>query len=326
MATRSGTPAKRRAALFLATLALAFGLASAARDAGFAASTRRLGGGSEGYPTAVDAQLAVAELEQNPALLFDRFMRDHGKVYQSEAERSERFEVFVANIQVAKALNAQRSVPAEAVFGVSGPFADLSPEEFHSKMLMGPQPDPSPLMRASAGRTELELTVAPGDVPDSWDWRDHGAVTRVKNQGAVGTCWAFSATGSIEAQFALSKAGKLVDLSTAQIVDCDATMFPGNDTGDCGPNGGFPFSAYEYVLQAGGIETWESYPYCVGDFSCVPCAPQGWNVTICGHGIPMCNHKDDCANKFDASKIATAIDSWAWLSPDKNETHLVQQM
>lgn len=66
---------------------------------------------------------------------------------------------------------------------------------------------------------------ASDDPPNSFDWRDHGLVTDVKDQGTVGTCWAVSTVENIEGQWA--KAGhNLTALSVEQLVDCDDIFDP----------------------------------------------------------------------------------------------------
>ena len=87
--------------------------------------------------------------------------------------------------------------------------------------------------------------------PIQIDWSKTGAVTGVKDQGACGSCWAFSATGDMEGT-AFTKFGVKRNLSEQNLVDCVV--------GDFACQGGLPSDAFDYVIQ-NGIQSEFEYKY-----------------------------------------------------------------
>jgi len=213
---------------------------------------------------------------------FAHFTSLYNKTYSSHKERTQRFAIFVSNLKFVEELNQKEG---NVIYGVTK-FMDLSPEEFRAKYLL----PPGSFNRSPKEEIPyIDFGLENLKVPESFDWRSKNAVTPTKNQGQCGSCWAFSATEAIESQWFLA-GHSLVSLAPQQIVDCDKV--------DEGCNGGDTPTAYQYVIQAGGLESEKDYPYQAED--------------------------DKCA--FEKSKVAATIKGWTYITKNKNETEMVQKL
>jgi len=182
---------------------------------------------------------ALTETEYRQA--FDEFKVNFGKVYL-EAEENHRYATFKANLDFVNNWDAETRGFQVGI----NKFADLTSEEFAS-IYNG--------MRVTKSYVPVNKPVVPSGVTgDIVNWANKGAVTPIKNQGQCGSCWSFSATGSMEGAKFLST-GTLTSLSEQNLVDCSTAQ--GND----GCNGGLMDQAFQYVISNQGIDTEESYPY-----------------------------------------------------------------
>ncbi|KAL9271152.1 putative cysteine protease RD19D [Drosera capensis] len=191
-------------------------------------------------------------------MMFARFVAEYGKEYGTREEYVKRMGIFARN--VVRAGEHQAMDPA-ARHGVTE-FMDLTEEEFE-RMYMGLGVEGVGVMTAEVGRGGVgeggEVEVE--GLPESFDWREKGAVTEVKMQGVCGSCWAFSTTGAIEGANFIAT-GKLLNLSEQQLIDCDHVCDQKKKTDcDSGCRGGLMTNAYKYLIEAGGLMEEKDYPY-----------------------------------------------------------------
>jgi len=179
----------------------------------------------------------------------------HGKAYSSAAEEAQREAAYNLNADLVRAAGMRRALGADVHLHLNE-FADLTPAEFNERNGYIPH------AHAAAATSVHRLS---GRAHNSTvDWRDHGLVAEVKNQGSCGSCWAFSTIVSLEGQQA-KKTGTLTPLSEQNLVDCVKGEHLPHDTQDCcmGCQGGFMSDAFAYMLdhQGGQVDTEAAYPY-----------------------------------------------------------------
>jgi C1A family cysteine protease len=176
------------------------------------------------------------------------WLKVHGKTYETVEEHNRRYDIFVDNLDMIVTHNVETMLGKHRYTLNLNQFADMYTNEWLKSL--------SPV---KLGKTNNVKYLNETD-RDSVDWRDHGAVTPVKDQGQCGSCWSFSATGAMEGAWALSS-DTMVSLSEQQLVDCSSKY------GNMGCNGGLMDAAFEYVID-NGLSTEEEYPYTATSGTC----------------------------------------------------------
>lgn len=178
---------------------------------------------------------------------WEEYKAKYKKNYPSADEEIARYKLFMDTKRRVAELNKLNGQPA---FGITY-MSDRHEWEKHKKGFKRPR-EFQPTAPVADHLTKMRS-------PKSIDWRYTKAVTPVKNQGQCGSCWAFSATETIESQMILQSGGKYdFTLSPQQIASCT----PSTGTYGClGCDGGFTEGAYEYVKSAVGLANGFYIPY-----------------------------------------------------------------
>ena len=209
---------------------------------------------------------------------FDIFKEQYNKVYINPEEELYRRIVFNNNYNRIQKHNRNEENSFQLEMNQ---FGDLLSHEFHSKNTYYHLREQPRISRNTFVET---------DVVDEIDWRSQNVVTPIKNQEQCGSCWAFSTTGSLEGLNAI-KTGKLVSFSEQQLMDCS------RPEGDESCSGGLMDDGFQYVIDAKGICTEESYPYEAHDED---------SCKVCDKVMTITGFTDVDENNEDALKQAVA--------------------
>jgi len=220
---------------------------------------------------------------------FVNWMREHKRSYSS-SEFASRYNAFKWNMDFVEAWNSNNY---STVVGLNI-MADLTNEEYQ-RIYLGTHIDGTQALQTAESFVQTTEPLA------TVDWRTSGAVTGVKDQGQCGSCWSFSATGSIEGAYKI-KGHSLVSLSEQNLMDCSSSY------GNAGCNGGLMTSAFKYVQANKGIDTEASYPYTAKAGTCRFSAAN-IGATIAGYKAIAAGSESSLATGINVGPVSVAIDA-----------------
>jgi len=229
---------------------------------------------------------------------WEEFKQKYEKEYESEDEETYRQGVWTNTVSYISGHNGEYDNGEHSYRLGENHLADMTSDEITSYM-NGLDLTVSEVEDRVQMVTDQELR----SLNSSVDWREKGYVTHVKDQKHCGSCWAFSAVGSMEGAH-FKSTGKLVSLSEQNLVDCS------RKEGNLGCMGGLMDKGFEYVIKNKGIDTESSYPYTAVTGKVCKYKPANIGATISSFkDIPTNSEADLMTAVATVGPISVAIDA-----------------
>jgi C1A family cysteine protease len=176
---------------------------------------------------------------------FATYCAEHNKMYMTIAEFEQRAELFNETLTKVAQLNSGNGSYRAGLNHMS----DWTTEEY--EVMLGLK----------------NMDVTPEEPIHAWtgapnsagkDWREvKDVVSAVKDQGACGSCWAFSATEAVESAYVIAGNDPVV-MSPQELVDCTKSALKNH-----GCSGGWYYYAYQWLSKNKTMAE-SDYPYTSG--------------------------------------------------------------
>ncbi|KAJ7967494.1 Cysteine proteinase [Quillaja saponaria] len=235
--------------------------------------------------------------EKQMRAMYEAWLVKHGKAYNALGEKEKRFEIFKDNLKFIEEHNMAEKRTYK--LGLNR-FADLTNEEYRA-IYLGSKMNRSAGNLSGTRKSDRYAYKVGDELPESVDWREKGAVVPVKDQGQCGSCWAFSTIAAVEGINQIVT-NDLIPLSEQELVDCDKSY-------NQGCNGGLMDYAFDFIVNNGGIDTEDDYPYWARDGSCDPNRKNARVVSIDGYEDVPENDEKSLKKAVAHQPVSVAIEA-----------------